>query len=184
MLKLFRVQLCIRHHQQFQQQACTLLAEYPARLLEHRSSSVALVAATKRTDWFVKLTSVALAFLRCCCCCCLPACFRCPFQVSELLPGGQSSIPALAEALLVVSRALDAEMGSMPSVEVSQTFDHWFVSFCPAGTLMLHPASSEQIVVVAVTILVNQEMRCVVWSECSSTLLYVTLRWASCPQWR
>jgi hypothetical protein len=39
-------------------------------------------------------------------------------QVSELLPGGQSSIPALAEALLVVSRALDAEMGSMPSVEV------------------------------------------------------------------
>ncbi|WIA16567.1 hypothetical protein OEZ85_013237 [Tetradesmus obliquus] len=38
-------------------------------------------------------------------------------QVSELLPGGRSSIPALAEALLVVSRALDAEMGSMPSVE-------------------------------------------------------------------
>ncbi|WIA36761.1 hypothetical protein OEZ86_008027 [Tetradesmus obliquus] len=38
-------------------------------------------------------------------------------QVSGLLPGGRSSIPALAEALLVVSRALDAEMGSMPSVE-------------------------------------------------------------------
>jgi hypothetical protein len=41
--------------------------------------------------------------------------------VSELLPGGRSSIPALAEALLVVSRALDAEMGSMPAVEVRST---------------------------------------------------------------
>lgn len=47
-----------------------------------------------------------------------------PWQVSELVPGGQGSIPALAEALLVVSKALDAEMGLMPSVEVRRVVCH------------------------------------------------------------
>lgn len=39
-------------------------------------------------------------------------------QIYELLPGGCACIPQLSEALMTVSRALDAEMGSMPAVEV------------------------------------------------------------------
>lgn len=39
-------------------------------------------------------------------------------QVSECLPRGEAAIPELAEALVAVSRALDAEMSSMPALEV------------------------------------------------------------------
>jgi hypothetical protein len=38
--------------------------------------------------------------------------------VSELLPQGVGGIPALSDALVTISRALESEMAAMPSNEV------------------------------------------------------------------